>query len=60
MNVLKRLSLTILLGISGIASAQVVINEYSAANYSDWAQSGGWDSIYEDWVEFYNPSGAAV
>lgn len=45
---------------SQAASAQVIINEFSAANYSEWAQSGGWSSIYEDWVELYNPTGSAV
>ncbi|MFY7971078.1 MAG: lamin tail domain-containing protein, partial [Flavobacteriales bacterium] len=37
-------------------NAQVVINEFCIANYSNWALTGE----YEDWVEFYNPTGAAV
>jgi len=49
-----------LMALAGTMPAQVVVNEYSAANYSDWAQGGGWSSIYEDWLEFYNPSGSAV
>ncbi len=36
--------------------AQVVVNEFCTANYSDWALGGE----YEDWVELYNPTGAAV
>lgn len=37
--------------------AQVVINEISASNYSDHADSFG---EYEDWIELYNMGGAAV
>jgi gliding motility-associated-like protein len=40
--------------------SQVIINEFSFANYNDWSQGGGWDAVYEDWIEFYNPGGAAV
>jgi len=36
--------------------SQVVVNEFCVANYSDWDQGGD----FEDWVELYNPSGAAV
>ena len=36
--------------------SQVVINEFCVANYSDWDQGGD----NEDWVELYNPTGAAV
>jgi gliding motility-associated-like protein len=35
---------------------QVVVNEFCVANYSDWDQGGD----NEDWLELYNPSGAAV
>ncbi|MFO0359294.1 MAG: lamin tail domain-containing protein, partial [Flavobacteriales bacterium] len=35
--------------------AQVVVNEFSFANYN-----GVVDFQDEDWVEFYNPTGAAV
>jgi len=38
------------------ASAQVVINEFSFANYTNYAIGGQ----YEDWVEFYNPTGAPI
>ncbi len=38
---------------------QVMINEICIANYSDYnIPSGG--NNFEDWVEFYNPSGTAV
>ncbi len=40
--------------------SQVVLNEFCAANYSDWGLGGGWEPEYEDWVEFYNPTAAAV
>ena len=36
--------------------SQVVINEFCVANYTDWDQGGD----NEDWVELYNPTGAAV
>ncbi|MFM9984012.1 MAG: CotH kinase family protein [Flavobacteriales bacterium] len=35
--------------------AQVVVNEFCTANFSDWSLPE-----YEDWVEFYNPTGAAI
>lgn len=37
--------------LSGSVTSQVVINEFCAANYSDYIISGE----NEDWVEFYNP-----
>lgn len=40
----------------GTVNSQVVINEFSFANYTNYAIGGQ----YEDWVEFYNPSGAPV
>ena len=39
------------------SSAQIVINEYSAANYDTYTDNYG---EYEDWVELYNPTAAAV
>lgn len=39
------------------ASAQVVINEFSAANWNDIADNYG---EYEDWVELYNAGATAV
>jgi len=42
-------------GISNSTKAQVVINEFSTANYTDWNLAGE----NEDWVEFYN-SGAVA
>ena len=43
------------------ANGQIVINEYSAANYDTYpdnytAITGG----YNDWVELYNPTAAAI
>lgn len=38
-------------------SSQVVINEYSAANYDDVVDNYG---EYEDWVELFNAGGASV
>ena len=40
-----------------IAKSQVVINEYSAANYDSFQDNYGG---YEDWIEFYNTSGAPI
>lgn len=45
------------LGLHGSASAQVVLNEISPSNYTDQANSFG---EFDDWVELYNTSGAAV
>ncbi|MGQ3131235.1 MAG: CotH kinase family protein [Flavobacteriales bacterium] len=42
---------------SGAAFSQVLINEYSAANRSSYADGFG---EYEDWIELYNAGGAAV
>jgi hypothetical protein len=44
----------------GVIQSQVVINEFCAANYSDWPLGGGWNVDYEDWIEFYNPTGSAI
>jgi gliding motility-associated-like protein len=46
----------LLLFSSHVGIAQVVVNEFCVANYSDWDQGGD----NEDWLELYNPSGAAV
>ncbi len=43
--------------ISGFAFSQVVINEYSGANYSQITDNNG---EYSDWVELYNAGGATV
>lgn len=40
--------------------SQVVINEFCIANYTDFDLGGGWGGTYEDWVEFYNPTGADI
>jgi hypothetical protein len=39
------------------AKGQVLINEYSAANYDTYADD---DGEFEDWVELYNTTGAAI
>ncbi|MDA9808291.1 CotH kinase family protein, partial [Flavobacteriales bacterium] len=39
------------------SNSQIVINEYSAANYDTYTDNYG---EYEDWVELYNPTAAAV
>ena len=39
------------------ASGQIVINEYSAANYNTSNDNYG---EFEDWVELYNPTAAAI
>ena len=39
------------------SSAQIVINEYSAANYDTYTDNYG---EYEDWVELYNTTAAPV
>ena len=41
------------------ARAQVIINEYSAANYSDVDFLPGPGTAYEDWLELYNTSATA-
>ncbi|MFM1931822.1 MAG: hypothetical protein RL226_1125, partial [Bacteroidota bacterium] len=46
--------------ITASASAQVVLNEFSAANYNNFGVGGGWTGEFEDWVEFYNPTGAGI
>ncbi|MCB9256606.1 MAG: CotH kinase family protein [Chitinophagales bacterium] len=53
---------SILLSILSIyfIEAQVLINEYSAANYSDVDFQTGPGTAYEDWIELYNTSAASV
>lgn len=50
-----------LLSIFALANlnAQVVINEYSAANYTDVDFQTGPGQAYEDWIELYNTSASA-
>ena len=45
--------------VSFYCSAQVVINELSAANFAGGGSLDNYSS-YEDWIELYNPSGTAV
>ncbi|MDP4826888.1 MAG: CotH kinase family protein [Flavobacteriales bacterium] len=58
MNILKPIFFYFLALVSFELNAQVVLNEFSAANYNDWDASGFGD--YEDWVELYNPTGGAI
>lgn len=51
------LLLAFLIGVFSILNAQVVINEFSAANKTVYADASG---NYNDWLEIYNPTGAAV
>ena len=53
---LKNLTLLFLL-LSHILCGQVVINEYSAANYDTFQDNYG---EYEDWIELYNPTANPV
>ena len=39
------------------ANGQILINEYSAANYNTSTDNYG---EFEDWVELYNPTAAAI
>jgi gliding motility-associated-like protein len=57
LTILKRFTVIFLaLTASFSSSSQVVINEFCFANYSDYAVGGE----FEDWVEFYNPTAAAI
>ena len=56
MRIGKALTFGLILGATQV-SAQVVINEVSASNYSDHADGSG---AFEDWIELYNIGGAAV
>lgn len=47
--------LLLVLTVTQRTNAQVVINEFCTANYTDWTVSGE----NEDWVEFYNPGASA-
>jgi gliding motility-associated-like protein len=56
MRITSGIVFTLLLGmVSPVASSQVFINEFSAANYSQWAVGD-----YQDWIELYNSGGSAV
>lgn len=48
---------TMIMGLCSISNAQVVINEFSCSNFN-----GPTDAFGErkDWVELYNPTGAAI
>ncbi|MSQ78637.1 MAG: T9SS type A sorting domain-containing protein [Flavobacteriaceae bacterium] len=56
---MKKLLLTIItsLTLCGSIFSQVVINEYSCANKSQFVDN---NAKYEDWIELYNDGGSAV
>ncbi len=57
LHYMKRvLSSIICLLILGISHSQVVINEFSASNYTNWNTAGE----FEDWIELYNPTAATI
>jgi len=46
-------------GLANILQSQVVINEFCIANYNDYNIPTTGNN-FEDWVEFYNPTSAAI
>ena len=54
---LKNWALLFCLFFAYISSGQILINEYSAANYAAYADNYG---EYEDWVELYNPTANSI
>ena len=50
---MKRHIVIFLLVLSNFVSAQLFINEYSAANFDSYQDNYG---EYEDWIEIYNSS----
>ena len=57
MRVIHLYLFLILIFTVNLTKAQVVINEYSCSNISTITDNFG---EYEDWVELYNPTGAAI
>ncbi len=58
MQKLQKLTVfTICLLFSFFTQAQIVINEYSCSNSTNYADANG---NFEDWIELYNAGGAAV
>jgi hypothetical protein len=57
LNIKSALFGSALLLFSGSLSAQVIINEYSCSNRNHLTDAFG---EYEDWVELYNTTGAAI
>lgn len=59
---LRRLAIiTLALSTISFLSAQVVVNEFSAANYDHFSfGEGEWELDYEDWIELYNPTLADI
>ncbi|MBC8173278.1 MAG: CotH kinase family protein [Chitinophagales bacterium] len=54
---IKRLLLSLITCLPFVVSSQVVVNEFSAANYSEAADN---HSEYEDWIELYNAGASSV
>jgi gliding motility-associated-like protein len=55
-KIYRILTTVVLLSLFTALSAQVVINEYSAANKNNYANGGK----YYDWIELYNTTGSVV
>ncbi|MEC7864096.1 MAG: lamin tail domain-containing protein, partial [Bacteroidota bacterium] len=56
---MKNLFSTLIISIACILqiNAQILINEYTGANYDTYTDNYG---EYEDWIELYNPTSAAI
>ena len=54
---MKSFIIIFLLVLSNFVSAQLYINEYSAANFDSYQDNYG---EYEDWIEIYNASAVAI
>ena len=50
-------SISFIVLIAPMANAQVVVNEFSAANLNQFTDNY---QNYEDWIELYNTSGSSV
>jgi gliding motility-associated-like protein len=53
---LRTIGVFVVLLVARTSYAQVIVNEFCVANYSDYAVGGE----FEDWVEFYNPGATAA
>ncbi|MFZ6051125.1 CotH kinase family protein [Halocola ammonii] len=62
LNLLSRslLLLCVFLLTAFVGTTQVVVNEYSAANFDDVFFTIGFEEEYDDWVELHNPTAAAI
>ena len=55
--VMRKIILFISVLLTHVSTAQLFINEYSAANYDSYQDNYG---EYEDWLEIYNSSAAPI